>query len=372
MKKRILVVSFKIGLGHFKAAEATRNYISENYPDCEAKHVDLMDYSNVISRNFYQKGYLAITGRVPAFYSYLYHHTSTVSNKFRLGFDLATTKKFKKLVLDFKPDLIICTHFVAANLLPYWRKRLKLDYKIAFILTDFEAHPFLMVPGIDLYAVASEEVKNQLVSNKIDPQKIKVTGIPIGSNFNQNLDRKELQKEFGLDNKFTILLMNGGFGVGVTEKIFTHLQEITEDLQVISVTGYNKKLEQEMQTVAEKSAKTNKVFGFTKRIPELMTIADLIISKAGGLTVSEALSVGTPLLIFRPTPGQEEANTKYLLKKQAALNAKTVTGIFRIINRALSGDIDLKEIRKNIKEVAKPKSTQEVVELSLDLIGENK
>ncbi len=368
MKKRVLIVSFKIGLGHYKAAEAIEEKLRQNHPELDIKHVDMVDYISLLGGSIYQKGYLAITDKAPELWRMLYHQTPAYSAKLRLIFDLANTAKFRKLIFAHEPDLVICTHFIPASLLSHWRETLNLETKLAFILTDFESHPHLIIPGLDLYSVAADSVKHELVKNKIDSSKIAVTGIPVKANFTKTYEKSKIRQKLGLKDKFTVLLMSGGFGVGEIEDIFSRLQESTDDLQIVAVAGYNKELEKDWQKVAKKSPKVNKIFGFTDQVAELMASADVIVSKAGGLTVSESLCIGTPLVIFKPTPGQEEANTRYLVSRAAAYHAETVKGILNIINRVFLGQEDIMAMKKNIAKIAKPHAAEIVALKVVDLI----
>lgn len=361
--KKILVVSLKAGAGHLKAAQAIEGAIKLKYPNLEVKNIDLLDYASILSKNFYGNWYLDIANKVPEFYAWLYDRLDSSSTKIRLLSDRMNTQKFQKFTEDYNPDLVICTHFVPANLLTYWREKYKFRFKIVLTLTDYEAHKLWVDNKVDMYTVATEYVKNQFVEYGADKNKIKVTGIPVDVKFLKVFDKNKIRKKLGLKNQFTISLFAGAFGVGPLQEIFIKITKIENEFQIIAIAGKNKKLYTEFQNQAKKSNKVIKVFGFVDNMEEIMAISDIAISKAGGLTVSECLALDLPLIISHPFPGQEEANTRYLLNNQAAFIAEKPEEIISIIKRVLNNQDILANVRENMQKIAKPNAALEIVKL---------
>lgn len=349
MKKRVLIVSFKVGMGHIKAAAAIAEQFSGN--NVEVKNVDLSDHCSLVSKELYQQGYLRMVNNVPRLYSFLYNHTPLSSTKLRVFFDSINATRLKKLISNFKPDVIVSTNFIVSDLISHWKESFDFDFKLLFVMTDYDGHPLLIDKNIDVYTVPSRDVLAQVKSLGAEGR-LCVTGIPVGKNFNKKYFRPRLRSQFGLDNRFTILLMNGGFGVGKCGEILKLLCQSQLNFQVIVVAGHNNKLKNSLEKIVASADKKVKIFGFTDQISELMAASDLIISKAGGLTVSESLSIGTPILIFEPTPGQEEANSRFLIKNNAAILARTLSDIEMFISLSVNGVINLQKMRGNIKNIA--------------------
>lgn len=351
MKKRILIVSFKVGMGHVKAAAAIAEQFSEK--NIEVKTIDLSDYSSLVSKGIYQKGYLRMVNNVPALYSFFYKHTLHSGIKLRVFFDSVNATRFKQLVADFQPDVIVSTHFIVSSLVSHWRDDFDKDIKLLFSMTDYDGHPLMIDKNIDVYTVPSPEVSSQIKSLGAS-NKVCVTGIPVSKKFNKKYFKPKLRSQFGLDDRFTVLVMNGGFGVGKARDILETLCEAKEDFQIIITAGHNNRLKRSLENVAAKSNKKIKVFGFTDQIAELMAVSDIIISKAGGLTVSESLAIGTPLIVFEPTPGQEEANSHFLTENNAAIMARSLLEAQTFVSLAANKIVDLNIIRRNIKKIARP------------------
>lgn len=360
--KKILIVSLKAGAGHLKAAQAIERAIKLKYPNFEVKNIDLLDYASILSQKFYGDWYLDIAKKVPEFYAWLYDQLDSSSTKIRLLSDRMNTQKFQKFTKDFQPDLVICTHFVPANLLTYWREKYKYQFKIVLILTDYEAHKLWVDNNVDMYTVATEYVKKQFIKYGADEKKVHVTGIPIDVKFSKSFDKNNIRTKLGLKNQFTVALFAGAFGVGPLKEVFTKIIEIEKQFQMIAIAGKNKELYNEFLELSKKSNKTIRVFGFVDNMEEIMAVSDIAISKAGGLTVSECLAINLPIIVSHPFPGQEEANTRYLLNNQAAFMAEKTEETIDIIQRILKNPLILEQIKANIKTIFKPNAALEIAE----------
>ena len=362
--KKVLIVSLKAGAGHIKAAEAIEKAIASsksasNKQNIEVKNIDFLDYASVLSKKFYTQWYIDLVKWAPKFYDYLYHNIDSSSTTFRMIFDRINAQKFKDLILEFKPDIVICTHFVPANLLTYWREKYGLDYKVWLTVTDYEAHKLWIDKEVDLYSVATKDVKDYLIKEGIQSRKIKVTGIPVDLKFSQKYNKKDIFKKLGLKEGFTVSVFSGGFGMGPIGEIFRNILDIG-NINIIAVAGKNTELKEILEELAGEN-KNVKIFGFVNNIEELMAVSDLIISKPGGLTVSESLAMGIPLIMANPIPGQEEANSDFLLKNKAGLRADKPEGIERIVKKILKDKKILVELKRNIKKIAKSNAVVDLI-----------
>lgn len=361
--RKILIVSLKAGAGHIKAAQALEGAIKLKYPNLEVKNIDLLDYASILSKEFYGNWYLDIAKKVPEFYAWLYGQLDSSSTRIRLLSDRMNTQKFQKFSEDFQPDLVICTHFVPANLLTYWRKKYHRNYKIVLTLTDYEAHKLWVDNQVDMYTVATDYVKEQFIRYGADEKKVHITGIPIDIKFLKYFDKNEIRKKLGLENKFTVSIFAGAFGVGPLKEVFTKIAEIDEEFQIIAIAGKNKELFTEFENLAKQSNKVIKVFGFVDNMEEIMAASDIAISKAGGLTVSECLAMNLPIIVCHPFPGQEEANTRYLVNNQTAFMAEKTEEIIDIVNRVIKNPLILERMKVSIKKISKPNAASDIVDL---------
>jgi len=215
-----------------------------------------------------------------------------------------------------------------------------------------------MDAGVDLYCVAAEETKVRLIARGAAAENVVATGIPIAAKFSSKPDVKQFRKNCGLrDDQPVLLVLSGGFGMGPVAEILAELDKVPGQFQTIVVTGRNEELRREL--AAQDHKHPARVLGFASNMHELMAVADLIITKPGGLTSSEALAMGKPLFILNPIPGQEAANSDFLLERGAAVKVNRVEDLpYRI--EQLLGSKKLAEMAKAAKTLGRPRAALEV------------
>jgi processive 1,2-diacylglycerol beta-glucosyltransferase len=238
---------------------------------------------------------------------------------------------------------------------------------VASIVTDFEAHALWMDPCVDLYCVAAEETKARLVARGAAAKSIVATGIPIAAKFSANLDPKAVRKSLGLRDDLPVLLvLSGGFGTGPIAGVLAELDKVERPFQSVVVTGRNEDLRREL-AVADRKHPTH-VLGFASNMHELMAVADLIITKPGGLTTSEVLAKGKPIFIVSPIPGQEAANSDFLLERGAAAKVNRVEDLpFRLDQ--LLGTKKLAEMARAAKTLGRPDAAEQVCREALRFLA---
>ena len=362
--KKVLIVSLRAGNGHVKAAEAIEKAIGElNRKDLVVKNIDLLDYSTILSKKFYDNLYLDIVSIAPKFYRWLYYNIDSSTTSFRMIFDRLNVWRFKELVEEFEPDYVVCTHFVPANLLTYWRGRYSWKTKVFLTVTDYDSHTLWVDKGVDQYFVANEDVKNYLISEGIRRDIIRKTGIPIDPKFSKKYDRGEISKKNYLENEFTITIFAGGFKATKISRIFNKIIKEFPNIQIIIVCGRSENLYDALNLVIGKNKnKKIKILKFINNIEEIMSVSDLIITKAGGLTVSECLAMGVPMIISNPIPGQEEENSDFLLKSNAAIRADKADEIVAEIKKVLNNPDILIKLKSGIRKIAKKDAAEKIVE----------
>lgn len=253
-----------------------------------------------------------------------------------------------KFIQALQPDLVICTYPTVAGVLAQQRLKGVLDVPLVTVVTDYAVHNQWIHPGVDLYIVGCENVYEGLVARGINPNLIWITGIPVSPKFEWKLDRQAILKKLGLSpERPTVLVMGGAYGIlSGTKWICKVLADTAFPVQSIIVCGQDEKLYKSLESVIEEGRNPIVRFGYVKNVEELMSAADMIITKAGGLTVSEALTKRVPLVIYRPIPGQEEENAIYLEGIGAGRVAKSEEELEKIIFDLLEHPQDLERMRR--------------------------
>jgi len=328
---RILIATVTAGGGHLAAAAALDEAWRAVRPQDVVEQIDLVQFFSPLHRKIHAAGYVKLVARAPELWGLIFSKTDDPDvarrlNRIQRLFPGHSRRRFLRYVRQFKADVVLCTHYEPLSpLAGLKRARGTSAFKpfVASVVTDFEAHALWMSAGVDLYCVAAAETKARLVARGATAEDVVVTGIPIAAKFATKLDARSVRKALGLrDDLPTLLVLSGGFGMGPVGKILGQLDKVARELQTVVVCGRNEELRREL--AAQDHQHPTRVLGFASNMQELMAVADLIITKPGGLTTSEALALGKPLLILDPIPGQEAANSDFLLERGAAAKVNRV------------------------------------------------
>ena len=354
---RILVLSASAGAGHNRAAEAIRESARAYSPGVEIEWVDSLQYTNAVFSRLYEKSYVWMASYSPSLWGALYRQTGKNTEHKNLEklvelHDRLTYKKLQAHVEEFQPDAIVCTHFLPANV--FLAKRIGVPVYI--VITDFDAHLMWYKPKATGYFVPSDEVKVQLHRFGYPAERIHTTGIPIHPVFAQETPRLASDKP-------SILFMSGGFGMGHMEEALERILDIHLPFDLTVVAGRNEAMRKKLEKIARGRAT---VHGFVNNVHELMGQSDLIITKAGGLTVSECLAKKLPMVIFSPIPGQEECNADYLLEHGCAVKARTMDVLDYKILELLQNPARLDMMRRACGAAAKANAGRDVLRRILD------
>jgi processive 1,2-diacylglycerol beta-glucosyltransferase len=380
---RILIATVTAGGGHLAAAAAMQEAWMSLRPKDVLEKVDLIKFFSPLHRKVHEDGYLKLVEHAPELWGMLFKKTDDPKRAQRLGklkrvFPSGSRAKFSRHLQKFKPDVVLCTHYLPLEALAELKgkaarrgSRGKSSDSVPLvvsIVTDFEAHALWMDDCVDLYCVAAEETKARLVARGAKPDQILATGIPISARFSSSLDPKKVRKAMGLrDDMPVMLVLSGGFGMGPVAEILNALDKTCGNFQTVVVTGRNEELRREL--AGQDRRHPTHVLGFASNMHELMAIADLIITKPGGLTSSEAMAMGKPIFILNPIPGQEAANSDFLLERGAAAKANRVEDLpYRI--EQLIGSSKLAGMARAAKNVGRPESAINICREVLGRIGE--
>jgi processive 1,2-diacylglycerol beta-glucosyltransferase len=326
-QKRVLLLSVSAGAGHTRAAEAIRSHAELHETGVTALHLDVMDFVPGGFRKLYTDFYIRLVNKHPAVWGYLYQASNdaqpdSAMEKLRRGVERMNTRDLHKEIAGFAPDAIVCTHFLPAEILAHMIRKERLACPVWVQVTDFDLHRMWVHQRMAGYFAASEEVAFRMRAQGIAPETIHVTGIPIMPAFGQAPDRAACAREHGLDpEKMTILLMGGGAGLGSLDAIAARLLAMEGDFQLVVLAGKNADALASLQAFATRYPGRLLAQGYTNRVDSLMACADLAITKPGGLTTSECLAMGLPMIVNAPIPGQEERNADFLLEQGVALKA---------------------------------------------------
>ena len=372
-EKTILFLSVSAGAGHVRAAEALRKTTEENFPAFKAVHLDVMDFVPQLFRKVYADSYIKLVERSPALWGFLYTQTDkeekedSLIRKIRYAVQKLNTRRLFDEIKELKPDTVICTHFLPAELLSKMIVQKKFHAPVWVAVTDFDIHSLWIQPHMSGYFAASSEVAWRMKDKGINPDKIHITGIPIMPVFGREHSRYECAKQLGiLPDRPTILLMSGGLGVGGTHLIAERLLNISSDFQILALAGKNKGLLEELKKLERAFPGKLKPTGFTTTIEINMAASDLAISKPGGLTTSECLAMGLPMIVISPIPGQEERNADYLLENGAALKAHNAAVLeFKLIE-LLGNPAKLCEMRKAATSIGRPDAAMDILKIALN------
>ncbi|MBQ9657753.1 MAG: glycosyltransferase [Clostridia bacterium] len=369
--KKVLIFYASYGGGHLSAARSVKEFIDENYPNVDSELIDCVKYINKAFNTLTTKAYSEMAKKVPKLWGNIYKKSergpfaeiSNTSNKIM-------AVKLNKLLKEKNPDLIISTHPFGSQMCSYLKKKGKLNAKIATIMTDYAPHNQWLVGHsfVDYFFVSHEGMKDSLAKSGIETFKIYVTGIPLSNKFLLKYEKSDILKNFGLEpNKKTVLFFGGGeFGLGKTKtlKIFKSFLE-SDDIQIVAISGKNHKMKENFENMVEESHKESfvKILEYTDKVPELMYISDLVVTKPGGLTTTESLASGLPIVIINPIPGQEEDNAEYLEHNKVAIWIKNDDDVEHVLSDLFSDSDKMQEMKVRARLLAKRNSTRDICKI---------
>lgn len=372
--KKILIFYGSYGGGHLSAARSIKEYIDVNYEDTETCMVDCIESVNKALNKVTTKAYSEMAKNAHWVWKKVYYGAeSGPFSKLNDKTQKLMSIKLNKLLQTYKPDLIISTHPFSSHMCAILKKKKKINSKIATVITDYAPHSQWLMHSVyvDYFFVAHDGMKEDLLKRGIKENQIKVTGIPLSNRFLAHYNKEKILSEFNLSpDKRTVLFFAGGEQGFGKDKIFNMLKSIIEtfpNLQVIAISGKNQKMKQQFDNLVSKtnSDETVKVLKYTNKIPELMSVSDLVITKPGGLTTTESLASGLPIIVINPIPGQEEENAEFLEQKGVAIWIKKHDNIEDELYKVLNSEDKLQSMKINARLLAKKNSTRDICEILL-------
>lgn len=368
----VLTISTNISAGHRRAAEAVAQAILDAAPGSAIAGFDTMELMGETRRRALTGTYLGILRRCPAAWNYLYHQRwlkapiDLLNRRFLAG----ARSRFLGAVQEFSPDVIVCTQAIPARVLADLKREGNICAPILAVATDYGIHPFWAHPGIDRYAVPCAAAREELVADGVSRAAVRVTGIPVSAVFEQKPERHTCRRELGLPLEGRlILVMGGGNGLGITADDVAALEAIPGVAGVVLIAGCNERLLDEARRLPRVPGVARVVKATVSGIERYYAACDLLVSKPGGLTMSEATALGMPIVAVAPLPGQEVRNAGFLAHSGAAIWAHSGAEMRGVVFRLLSDAARLEELSARSRAVGRPTAARDIAAMALDLAG---
>jgi processive 1,2-diacylglycerol beta-glucosyltransferase len=376
MAARILVLSASVGAGHLRAAEAVELALRQLVPQAVVRNVDVLELTNTAFRRVYAKAYLDLVNNAPHVLGYVYDLLDRASpsgrypgDVLRLALEKLNLKPFIRFLESEPWDLVLNTHFLPAEIIASLRQKSRLWVPQVTVTTDFETHRLWVNQPCERYCTATEEGALYLHSWGVPATATRVTGIPIHPAFSITKERGACLARQGLvGDRPIILQLAGGFGVGPIEKLYRALLDIDLPIELVVVTGHNKKAKSQLEQIPCPDRHRCRIIGYTDQIDELMAVADIVVSKPGGLTTAETLARGAAMVIVTPTPGQESRNSDFLLENGAAIKVNNIATLAYKVSSLLGEPDRLAQLKANARRLGRPRAAFDVAEQSLELL----
>lgn len=373
MSRRILVLSASVGAGHLRAAQAVELALRQLAPEAAVENLDVLDFTNATFRKFYSQSYLDLVNRAPHALGYFYDLLDRApspqhkSDRLRLLVEKLNLRRFLRFLKGGKWDIVVNTHFLPAEMIASLRRKGELAVPQLTATTDFETHRLWVNQPCDHYFTATEEGAVNLTQWGVPAKDTTVSGIPIHPASCQPKDRAECRTKHGLaGDRPVVLQLAGGFGVGPVEKLLEAILSVETPLEVVVVAGRNEELKSRLQRAAIPERHRAKILGFTTDMDELMAAADLVVTKPGGLTTSEALARGAAMVVVNPIPGQESRNSDFLLENGAAIKINNVATLPYKLTQLLRDPDRLARLKENARRLGRPDAAFTVARAALE------
>ncbi|WP_296645783.1 MGDG synthase family glycosyltransferase [Romboutsia sp. 13368] len=397
MSKKVLIMSASTGGGHNRAARAIKEELESRTIDSMSIECEIVDSLKLVNNTMdkvISRGYEKSAIYTPKAYGSVYRLSETnlaSKNEFKANpLTSLMAKKFRHLLNDKKPDLIIGTHpfpMIALSTLKKNKHTLSLSRSESFykssnidippmvsVLTDYTTHSTWIQNEIDYYIVGHEYVKELLVYEGVDTEKVKAFGIPVEKSFLEHRDKDTVLNELGLSpDKLTVLLMGGSFGAGNIKETLEELLTVDRDFQILVISGRNDHLKEKLSKMLDSTVHNKNIclLGYTNKMNDILASIDVLISKPGGLTTTEALLNDVPMIVPYCIPGQEEENLDFLTNCGAALRTTKKYSLPVLLKVLIDDPSRLDALRNNIKSIRKSDSAINISNLVVDILSDD-
>ncbi len=367
---KVAIFYASVGTGHKSAAKGISNWFLREVPGAETMCMDTLTYASPLVRGLYARSYLEMVRRVPQLWGYLYETMDTpdaIDGFLATINELTERLNLRKLLLtlaEFDPQAVFFTHFFGASVVA---DALQGQRPVFYVNTDFLSHIFHRNFSFSGWFVASDEAGRQYAADGIDGDRVVVSGIPVDPIYLSPPTKEEGRRFLGISGDSPMfLVMGGGIGVGPFSEVVDSLSQLDGCL-IFALCGNNKNLFEKLSE-RYREKKGVRVLGFVSGMPYYYAAADAVVMKPGGLSTSESLCVGSPLILWGPIPGQEQRNSDYLLDRRAARMIFEPRRAAEKVKEILEDKSALTDLRANMARIARPDAGGVIVRHTLEWI----
>lgn len=312
-KQRVLLLSEGFGAGHTQAAYALSSSLRKVAPHVQTRVLELGSFLNPRVAPIIITAYKKTVSTQPRLVRMMYrsNYKKSLNRLTTLALHRIFYTRTIQIIRQLHPDVIVCTHPIPSAIISRIKRLELLDVPLCTVITDYDAHGTWVSREVNSYLVSTDQVKQKLLERGVEEEKIRITGIPVHPNFWERHRKEDIRSQFNLKNMPTVLVMGGGWGFMKDEAVNSLLASYRDQIQIIFCFGSNTKSLEKMKKDPRFIHPHIHLLGFTREIDKLMEVSDLLITKPGGMTCTEGLAKGIPMLFHKPLPGQEEENSQY-------------------------------------------------------------
>jgi processive 1,2-diacylglycerol beta-glucosyltransferase len=369
MAKRIIILTASVGSGHNVAAGVLESHFRQA-PDVEmAEALDVLELTSDFYHTLYDDAYFAAVDAVPWLVGWGYDYNNL---PFRTGdrlspWDQLNTTEVVKKIEAFQPDVVVCTHFLPARLVSLLLARGTLQSTMSVITTDYDFQGLWLSTPFNRYFVARDETRAYMVDIGLPADRITVSGIPVKDVFRQTFDREAILARYHLRPDVpTLLISAGAAGGAYIQAIVAQTLRMRNAFQAVVVCGRNEELKEKITALVAPRADRYRVLGYTTDMPDLMRVATLFVGKPGGLSSSECMASGLPMVLINPIPGQEVRNSDFLLEEGAAIRCNYATTVGYKIDCLLDDPDLVRRMAASARRLSRIDAAQQIVATVLE------
>lgn len=373
MTKRILFLYLTKHSGHYAAAVAVEETLRRRDPSMESMLLDSFSHANPVLSKVTLRAYLAMLKAAPEIWEFMYDNpefkerTKAIRNILNRG----NSRKLQRLLAEFRPHAVVCTQAFACGVLASWKRKTgNTTPRLIGVLTDYVAHRYWADDMVDLYIAPNDETRDTLVSQGVLPERVAVHGIPVRDQYLRPVDKAALLKRMNLKPDLPkVLLMGGSLGLGPMKSVIRKLDRLPQPFEILAVTGKNEELKERLERRGRKLRHPTRIMGFVENVHELMEVAEIVVTKPGGITTAECLIKQLPMIIINPIPGQEQKNTDFLLTHHVAVQAETASDVMLFVDDFLRNPEKLRRMRDAAQTLGRPHAATDAAESILQLLA---
>ncbi len=356
--KRVLFLYLTKHSGHYAAAVAVEQAFRRLDPSVETMLLDSFSHANPLLSKVTLKAYLAILRAAPELWEYMYDNPEFKerTKKIHELLNRGNSKKLQRVLDAFQPDAVVCTQAFSCGVMATWKRTTGNHHvRLVGVLTDFVAHRYWGAPEVDLYIAPNDDTRQSLLAQGVSAERVRVHGIPISHAFRAPVDAAAVIRQLGLRPDLPkILVMGGSLGLGPVKAVIRKLDKLPQPFDIIAIAGKNADLRERLEHQAHKLRHPTKIIGFAENVHELMSIAEVLVTKPGGITTAEALVKAVPMIIINPIPGQEQKNTDVLLAHGVAVQARQPADVAEFVSQFLRDPDKPRQMRQAAQALGRP------------------